>query len=178
MNAANEAVAAVHEIAFDRTRWATPEVMAGRIGLAEAAATMQQAMVAAADVACVHRDVVEREPSLTGSARAIAGWIRRAGESVPRPHTTGPESEEIAPIGPADIQMNRAVKLPARVQQVLVVEADQLVKVSQTVMSAAGALADVPRQVEETSVCPRCRAAEKHSQQGISRERTRAGVRR
>lgn len=151
VHAASEVRASVHEIAFDRTQWATPEVMAGRIDLAEAAVTVQQAMIAAAELACVHRDIAEHEPGLTGSARAIAAWSRETG--------TG---DEIALISPADIYTNRAVKLPEVIRHALVANAEQLIDVSEATLSAAGALVGVsPLESGPTPGRPQCRLEER-----------------
>lgn len=164
VHAANEARAAVREIAFDRTRWATPEVVAIRVDLTEATATVQQAMIAGAELACVHRDVAEQEPNLTGSARTIAAWIREAGKAETSQHpAVAVVDDETALVSPADVYNNRTVKLPDTVRQFLVADAEQLVDVSQTAMSATGALADVVRQqAEQVQGCPRCRPEERN----------------
>src|SRR5664279_4367857 len=57
VHAAGELRAAVREVAHDKTTWARPEVMAGRVDLGEAAEYLQQALSSAVDVAAVIRDV-------------------------------------------------------------------------------------------------------------------------
>lgn len=151
VHAANEVRAAVHEIAFDRTRWATPQVIADRIDLAEAAATVQQAVISAAELAYVHRDIAEQERDLTGSARTIAAWSRETGTD-----------DEVALISPADVYNNRAVKLPDVIRQALVANAEQLIDVSEATLSAAGALADVSRRESDPAPGrPQCRSEER-----------------
>ncbi|PWJ23350.1 hypothetical protein ATK17_3844 [Branchiibius hedensis] len=159
VHAAGECRAAVHEIAFDRTRWATPDVMASRVDLADAAVTVQQAMIATAELACVYRDVVDQEPELQGSARIMAAWTREVDQTDPNRASTHDFS---APVSPADVHANRAVKIPDIVRQSLVSDADEVVEVSRAAMSATGALTNVARPpVDETQGCARCRPEEK-----------------
>ena len=66
VHAAGELRAAVREVAHDKTNWAPPEVMAGRIDLGEAARHLQQGLSTAADLAAVIRDVAAKDPNLTG----------------------------------------------------------------------------------------------------------------
>ncbi|MGN6415446.1 hypothetical protein [Flexivirga sp.] len=151
VHAASEVRAAVHEIAFDRTHWTAPEVLAGRIDLAQATVTVQQAMIAAAELAVVHRDIAEQEPDLTGSARTIAAWSREAGID-----------DDTALISPGDVYANRAIKLPDLIRETLVANAEQLIDVSEATMSVAGALADVARRESGPAPGrPQCRSEER-----------------
>lgn len=131
--AANEVRAAVHQIAIDGTGWATPQVMEGRINLTEAAAAVHQAMVAASDVACVHRDGVDQS-ELSGSARAVAAWLRA--------NTTDEEIEgaDAAVVVPRAGDDNRAVTIPEAMRRSLSAHADQLMDTTVVAASAGSAL--------------------------------------
>src|SRR5665647_711642 len=72
VHAAGELRAALREVAHDKTTWASPDVMAGRVDLGEAAQHLQQALSTAVDVACVIRDVAAQDTNLTGPARAMS----------------------------------------------------------------------------------------------------------
>ncbi len=160
IRAASEVRAAVHEIAFDRTRWATPEVMAGRVDLGEAAMTVKQAMNAAAELACVHRGICDREPGLTGPARTFAAWTREA-DTVSSTEASAVIDGDAAVVAPRDLHANRIVALPAPVRQTLIAEAELLVAGSEAAMSAGAAVPGLARsQVDQGEFgpgCPRCR---------------------
>lgn len=161
VNAANELRAAGTDIAFNRTRWATPQMMANRVDLAEAARTVQQAMITGAELSCAYRDVVEQEPHLAGSARTLLGWTRPTDERS-KAHKRAAPDDETAPIAPRAVHANRAVPLPDVVRNSLVGEGRQLVDASETAMSASNALISVgQRQPDQAPGCPRCSPEEK-----------------
>jgi hypothetical protein len=83
VHAAGKLPAAVREVAHDKTTWARPEVMAGRVDLGEAAQHLQQALSTAVDVACVIRDVALQDTNLTGPAGAMS----HRGTAQPTPIT-------------------------------------------------------------------------------------------
>lgn len=166
MHASNEVRAAGTAVAFDRTQWATPAVMAGRVDLAEAATSVQQAMIAGAELTCAYRDVVEQEPHLTGSARTLLTWTRDA--SAPVIARTGHEADdEAATISPGAVYANRVIPIPDLVRQALVGEAQHLVDVSGYAMSASNALTGVVQQQrDQTPGCIQCRPEEKDRSSG------------
>lgn len=166
MHASNEVRAAGTAVAFDRTHWATPAVMAGRVDLAEAATSVQQAMIAGAELTCAYRDVVEQEPHLAGSARTLLAWTQDA--STNRAARMGHEADdEAAIVPPGAVFANRAVAVPDLVRQALVGEAQHLVDVSDTAMSASNAITGVVRkQLDESTGCIRCRPEEKDRSSG------------
>ncbi|MBO1756541.1 hypothetical protein [Allobranchiibius sp. CTAmp26] len=160
VQSANELRAALHEIAFDRTRWAAPQVVAGRVDLGAAAATVRQSMIAGAEVACIYRDITD-ERDLVGSARTIAAWIR-PDDGAPGGHADLPVDDEAALVPPREMHGNRAVAIPAVVRRTLIAEATRLVDASEAAMSASGALAQVLRQpLNESQECSRCGPGQK-----------------
>lgn len=74
-----------------------PDVMASRVDLADAAVTVQQAMIATAELACVYRDVVDQEPELQGSARIMAAWTREVDQTDPNRASTHDFSAPVSP---------------------------------------------------------------------------------
>lgn len=159
VNAVNELRAAGIDIVFNRTRWATPQVMANRVDLTEAARAVQQAMITGAELSCAYRDVVEQEPHLAGSARTLLTWTRdtSAGPVVRR---GTPTDNEAATIAPGAVHANRAVPLPDVVRNSLVGEAGQLVDASETARSASNALTGSQQQSDRAAGCARCRPEE------------------
>lgn len=71
------------------------------------ALTIHQALAAADELACVHRDMADQEPNLTGPARTLAAWTRDS--LTVAAHEAAPI---IAPVRPEDIHANRIVPLP------------------------------------------------------------------
>lgn len=139
MRAANEVRAAVHQIAFDGIGWATPQVIAARVNLPEATAATHQAIVAATEVACVHRDAVD-QPDLAGSVHTVAAWmftnatvkeIARSATSLPSPRSASD---------------TRQVAIPAAMRRSLTADADQLVVITSVAASAGSALIGRTRQ--------------------------------
>ena len=92
VHAAGELRAAVREVAHDKTTWARPEVMAGRVDLGEAAEYLQQALSSAVDVAAVIRDVAAQDTSLSGPARAMS---HRANADIDRAAGRGHRGKDV-----------------------------------------------------------------------------------
>src|SRR5664280_3093627 len=92
VHAAGEVRAAVREVAHDKTTWAHPDVMAGRVDLGEAAQHLQQALSSAVDVASVIRDVAAQGTNLTGPARAMS---HRATADIQRAVDRGHRGEDV-----------------------------------------------------------------------------------
>ena len=92
VHAAGEVRAAVREVAHDKTTWARPEVMAGRVDLGEAAQHLQQALSTAVDVAAVIRDVAAQDLTLTGPARAMS---HRANADIDRAAGRGHRGKDV-----------------------------------------------------------------------------------
>ena len=136
VHAAGELRAAVREVAHDKTTWARPDVMAGRVDLGEAAQHLQQALSAAVDVACVLRDVAAQDTNLTGPARAMS---HRANADI---DLTDPRQrgEDVVWVTPGDVHANRPVAIPQPVRAGLVDATDTLVQTAGNVMSAAACL--------------------------------------
>ena len=99
VHAAGELRAAVREVAHDKTTWAHPKVMAGRIDLGEAAEYLQQALSTAVDVACATRDVAAQDPNLTGPARAMS---HRANADIDRAAGRGHRGKDVVWVTPGD----------------------------------------------------------------------------
>jgi hypothetical protein len=92
VHAAGELRAAVREVAHDKTTWAHPDVMAGRVDLGEAAQHLQQALSSAGDVAFVLRDVAAQDANLTGPARAMS---HRVNAEIDRAVDRGQRDEDV-----------------------------------------------------------------------------------
>ncbi|HZW43070.1 MAG TPA: hypothetical protein VFF32_01585 [Dermatophilaceae bacterium] len=135
--AANELRAAVREIAHDKTTWARPDVMAGRVDLGEAAQHLQQALSSAVEVACVIRDVAAQDTNLTGPARAMS---HRANAEVDGAADHGQRGEDVVWVAPGDVFANRPVTIPEPVRAGLVDATDTLVQTAGNAMSAAACL--------------------------------------
>jgi len=137
VHVAGELRAAVREVAHDKTTWARPEVMAGRVDLGEAAQHLQQALSAAVDVACVIRDIAAQDTNLTGPARAMS---HRANAEIDRVADRGHPEPDVVWVSPGDVYANRTVAIPQPVRTGLVDATDTLVLTASNAMSAAACL--------------------------------------
>jgi len=160
VHAAGELRAAVREVAHDRTTWARPEVMAGRVDLGEAAQHLQQALSSAVDVACVIRDVAAQDTNLTGPARAMS---HRANADIDRADN-GRRGADVVWVSPGDVHTNRTVTIPQPVRAGLVDATDTLVQTASNAMSAAACLdrvtQDRPSVSGQEPTAPRSRRHE------------------
>jgi hypothetical protein len=161
VHAAGELRAAVREVAHDKTTWARPEVMAGRVDLGEAAQHLQQALSTAVDVACVIRDVAAQDTNLTGPARAMS---HRANAETDRAVDRGHRGEDVVWVTPGDVYANRPVAIPEPVRAGLVDATDALVQRASNAMSAAACLdratQDRPSVSGQEPAAPRSRRPE------------------
>ena len=137
VGAAGELRAAVREVAHDKTTWARPEVMAGRVDLGEAAQHLQQALSTAVDLAAVIRDVAAGDPNLTGPARAMS---HRANADIDRAADRGQQAADVVWVTPSDVLANRTVAIPEPVRAGLVDATDALLQSASNAMSAAACL--------------------------------------
>src|SRR5674476_22535 len=128
VQAAGEVRAAVREVAHDKTTWARPDVMAGRVDLGEAAQHLQQALSS---------DVAAQDTSLTGPARAMS---HRANADIDRTADRGHRGKDVVWVTPGDVYANRTVTIPEPVRAGLVDAADTLVQTASNAMSAAACL--------------------------------------
>jgi hypothetical protein len=137
VHAAGELRAAVREVAHDKTTWARPDVMAGRVDLGEAAQHLQQALSSAVDVAAVIRDVAAQDTSLTGPVRAMS---HRASADIDRTADRGHRGKDVVWVTSGDVYANRTVTIPQPVRAGLVDATDTLVQTASNAMSAAACL--------------------------------------
>jgi hypothetical protein len=137
VGAAGELRAAVHEVAHDKTTWARPEVMAGRVDLGEAARHLQQALSTAVGLAAVVRDVAAGDPNLTGPARAMS---QRANADIDCAADRGHQTADVVWVTPGDVLANRTVAIPEPVRAGLVDATDALLQTASNAMSAAACL--------------------------------------
>ena len=160
VHAAGELRAAVREVAHDKTTWARPDVMAGRVDLGEAAQHLQQALSSAVDVAAVIHDVAAQDTSLTGPARAMS---HRANADIDRADN-GRRGEDVVWVSPGDVYVNRNVTIPQPVRAGLVDATDTLVQTASNAMSAAACLdrvtQDIPSASGQEPTAPRSRRHE------------------
>jgi hypothetical protein len=156
VHAAGELRAAVREVAHDKTTWARPEVMAGRVDLGEAAEYLQQALSTAVDVACVTRDVAAQDPNLTGPARAMS---HRANADIDRAADPDHRDKDVVWVTAGDVYANRTVTIPEPVRAGLVDATEALVQTACSAMSAAACLdrasQDRPRESAQEPTAPR-----------------------
>jgi hypothetical protein len=155
VHTAGEVRAAVREVSHDKTTWARPDVMAGRVDLGEAAQHLQQALSTAVDVACVIRDVAAQDANLTGPARAMS---HRANADIDSADN-GRRDEGIVWVTAGDVYANRTVTIPQPVRAGLVDATDTLVQTACSAMSVAACLdrasQDRPRGSAQESTAPR-----------------------
>jgi len=137
VHAAGEVRAAVREVAHDKTTWARPDVIAGRVDLGEAAHHLQQALSTAVDLACVTRDIAAQDPNLTGPARAMS---HRANADIDRAIDRDRRGEDVVWVSSGDVFANRTVTLPEPVRAGLVDATDTLVHTASNAMSAGACL--------------------------------------
>jgi hypothetical protein len=140
VHAAGELRAAVREVAHDKTTWARPQVMAGRVDLGEVAQHLQQALSAAVDVAAVIRDVAAHDPNLTGPARAMS---HRAKAEIDQAADPGHRGADVVWVSPVEVLASRIVPIPEPVRAGLVGAIDALVQSASNAMSAAAFLDQV-----------------------------------
>ncbi|HEX7535506.1 MAG TPA: hypothetical protein VF391_00700 [Dermatophilaceae bacterium] len=140
VQAAGELRAAVREVAHDKTTWARPDVMAGRVDLGEAAQHLQQALSTAVDLASVTRDIAAQDLTLTGPARAMS---HRANADIDQGADPGHRGADVVWVTPGDVSANRTVPIPEPVRAGLVDATDTLVQRASSAMSAAACLDQV-----------------------------------
>jgi hypothetical protein len=148
VHAAGELRAAVREVAHDKTTWARPQLMAGRVDLSEAAQHIQQALSAAVDVAAVIRDVAAHDLTLTGPARAM---FHRANADIDQGAGPGLRGADVVWVSPLDVLASRIVPIPQPVRAGLVDATHTLVQSASNAMSAAAFLDHVTQDRPPTS---------------------------
>lgn len=110
--AAGEVRAAGREITQDRTRWASPDLIAARVDLAAAVPPVAQSLIAAPDAAALIRGISTRT-DLTGPARPLAARIRTMLDaSLDSSTEAGNLDQARAWVSPAAIHTNQPVTLP------------------------------------------------------------------
>ena len=115
VRSAGEVRAAVAEIAYDTTVWASPATIAARVDMDDTVVTLHQGIAAAVEAAVIARDALS-DDRMTGSARGIAAWQREfiaAASSSPAAVPTG------SWVDVGDITQNRQVPLSADVRSAL-----------------------------------------------------------
>lgn len=130
--AAGEVRASWREITHDATLLATPEVIASRPGLREAAAAALRAIEAGSELAHVVAEKAD-DPNLCGPARVLS---RRAHNDIESGLVAAPPEGDVVWISPADILGKRRVPLPKPV-------AEALRSMSAATVAAAGAASRV-----------------------------------
>lgn len=154
--AAKEVYAAARGIAHDKTTWATPQVMASRVDLAEIAHSLQQALTAAVDVAHVTREVAATNEDLTGPARVLSRLAHTEAEAaVERGERT---SKDIMWVTPATIRSNQLISLPDPVRAALVDASNAVITTATRAMSASGVLDQKVAVGDVAAACPACGA--------------------
>lgn len=154
---AKEVYAAARGIAHDKTTWATPQVMASRVDLAEIAHSLQQALTAAVDVAHLARAVAATNEDLTGPARVLSRLAHTEAEAaVERGERT---SKDVMWVTPATIRSNELIALPDPVRAALVNVSNAVITTATRAMSASGVLDQKVAVGDVAVTCPACGAA-------------------
>ncbi len=152
LGAAERAVGALREIAYDGLTVATPEVIATRTDLRAAAQTVQLSLATSGDLACLIRDTAAAAPML-GDARGIGAILAR------RPETQGLSvDEDMAPewgVNPWAVATHAVIPVPPPVRDVLVMAADRVLDAAAAAISAGAFLDHTPPAAPPVGDSPR-----------------------
>jgi len=134
--AAMEVRAALFQVAYDTTTWASPDVIASRVDLNQSVGIISNAVTATADVARVLQHTAEEGPDLSVTARGVASYSATVHthdlDAIRAARTLG--------LTATDLQDNAPVSLPQQLRQDLQGQAE---RAAHTASAAAGATAHV-----------------------------------
>ena len=129
--AAVEVRAALFEVAYDKTTWASPDVIASRVDLDQAVGVIADAVTAGADVARVLHHQAQEGPDLPVTARGVAAYSATL-------HAGDPDAARAARtlgLTANDLQSNTPASLPQELREDL---QGQTGLVERTAIIAAG----------------------------------------
>lgn len=136
--AAGEVRAAVRELAFDKTTWAAPELIAARVHLPELHEPLQLALGTATELAAAMSRILVENTDLRGPARAVATRFRTDLGAGLIPDRVA------APVSPNAIHVNRLVGIePVRHQ--LIDASQRNIEAATRALGAAACLDRQPR---------------------------------
>ena len=165
LTAAEEVHAAVREVTHDRTAPASSQLIAERVDIREVAHTMQEGLVAAADLAHIVAEAA-RDGSLVAPARAMMAAHRSLEEAAPSP-ARGSAGELGSPVDPGALQGNRPAPLSGLVRVDLVQAADAAVAAAGTAMAAASPLQRSTAGPAEVAAAARQAASRRHEERTV-----------
>ncbi|MDP3951235.1 MAG: hypothetical protein Q8Q19_11355, partial [Microbacterium sp.] len=131
--AAAEVRAAYRQITHDTTTLATPDVIAARPGLPQAAMATLRAIEAGSELAHVVAEKADT-PHLTGPARVLS---RRAHDDVESGLASPPTEDDVVWVSPADILARRVVAVPQPVLEALRTASTATVSAASTAAASA-----------------------------------------
>lgn len=141
LQAGRELRAALIELQRDGAVRATPETMAGRIDLSEAARTVHRAVIGSADLARAAQDVVTDAP-LTAPAKPVQQATQVVAERAHADHID--VSPHATWISPKDLQRNAHVPLPQILREDLAKGMGDVVTAANTARNAASSMQRTP----------------------------------
>lgn len=146
VRSAGELRAAITEVGYDKTAWASPPTIASRVNLDETVATLHQGIAAAVEAAVMTRDALN-DKRMTGSARGIAEWQHEFLETAAVRRAPAPFASWV---DAGDIAQGRQIPLPRAVRAAL----DDLAKVVTDNTRRAMAAASDIRQTVTMATAP------------------------
>lgn len=136
VRAAGELRAAITEVGYDRTAWASPSTIASRVDLDATVATLHQGIAAAVEAAVMTRDALN-DRRMTGSARGIADWQH---EYLDAAAANGMRAPIASWVDAADIAHGRQVPLSRAVRAALEDLAEAVTDDSRRTMASASGI--------------------------------------
>ena len=129
---------AIRAAVANRTGWATPEQIAGRIDLATAVMTLHRSLVTAVELANVTREIAADDPGLAAPARVIA--MRAQGEAEVAIEQGETRFEGVRWVTPHQIAANQVIPLPEPARRGLVNAATDVAAATNQAVAAAAHL--------------------------------------
>ncbi|WP_158607498.1 hypothetical protein [Flexivirga caeni] len=136
VRAAGELRAAITEVGYDKTAWASPSTIASRVDLDDTVATLHQGIAAAVEAAVMTRDAFN-DKRMSGSARGIADWQHEFLETAT---TNGVPAPVASWVDAGDIAHGRRVPLSRAVRAALDDLAEAVTDDTRRTMAAASGI--------------------------------------
>jgi hypothetical protein len=135
---ASQLRAAIGAAVANQTGWATPDQIAGRIGLPATVMTLHRSLVAGVELAYITREIAADDPGLAAPARIIA--MRAQGEAEVAIEQGETRFEGVRWVTPQQIAANQVIPLPEPARRGLINAATE---VAAATNQAVGAAADL-----------------------------------
>lgn len=140
--AAAEVRAALFEVAYDKSTWASPAVIAPRVNLNEITDVVSHAIAASADVAGATQRSLENSDDLRVTARGVAGYAA----TLPVEQRAGIDLK----LSAHDLQTNPSLRVPDAIRTGLLQRAERVTQASGVAAGATGNIAQESTQHELT----------------------------